>query len=142
MFTIVNSGRNGNSRWIVPFLAKGRVPPFDPGSFPAELDVGDRLDLTDPIPEVRCVMYDEWGAVFGKDIFKESVEKDISIRFLHCFTVIPGRGANKTVICAFLSSIEEGAAKPVFQAAKCFDTFYDFIHSNPFAEILKQPIAE
>ena len=88
------------------------------------------------------MVYDERGTVFRKDIFEEPEEKYVSVRFLHRFTVIPGCGTNKTVICTFVSSVEEGAAVPVFQAAQRFDTFYDIFHGNPFAEILKQPIAE
>ena len=88
------------------------------------------------------MVYDKRGAVFRKDIFKEPVEKYISVRFLHRFTVIPGRRTNKTVICSLISSVEEGAAVPVFQAAQRFDTFYDIFHGNPLAEILKQPIAK
>jgi len=87
-------------------------------------------------------VYDEGGTVFGEDIFKEPVEKYISVRFLHRFAVIPGCGTNKTVICTFVSSIEEGAAVPVFQTAQRFDTFHDIFHGNSLAEILKQPIAE
>jgi hypothetical protein len=54
--------------------------------------------------------------VFGKDIFKEPVEKYVSVRFLHRFAIIPWRGANKTVIGPFVSSVEQGAAVPVLQA--------------------------
>jgi len=85
---------------------------------------------------------DERGAVFGKDIFKEPVEKYISVRFLHRFAVVPGSGTNKTVVRPFISSVEEGAAVPVFQAAQRFDTCYDIFHGHPFAEISKQPIGE
>jgi hypothetical protein len=87
-------------------------------------------------------VYDERGAVFGKDIFEEPVEKYISVRFLHYFAVIPWRGTNKTMICPLFSSVEEGAAIPVLQAAQRFDTFHDIFHGNPFAEILKQLIAK
>jgi hypothetical protein len=87
-------------------------------------------------------VYDEGGAVFGKDIFEETVEKYISVRFLHRFTIIPGRGTNKTMICPLISSIEEGTSVPVLQATQRFDTFHDIFHGNPFAEIVKQLIAK
>jgi hypothetical protein len=54
-------------------------------------------------------VYDERRAVFGEDIFKESVEKYISVHFLQRFAIIPGRRANKTVIRPLLSPIEEVA---------------------------------
>lgn len=88
------------------------------------------------------MVYDEWSAVFRKDIFKEAMEKYISIRFLHRFAIVPGCGTNKTMIGPFVSSVEEGATVAVFQATQCFDTFHDILHGNPFAEILKQPITE
>ena len=88
------------------------------------------------------MVYDKRGAVFRKDIFKEPVEKYISVRFLHRFTVIPGRGANKTVIGPFISSVEEGAAVSILQAAQRFDTFHNIHHSDSFAEILEQSITE
>src|SRR4030042_6079721 len=108
----------------VSFLSTRRIPPFYPGALPAERDACRRFNLADPVPKVRCVVYDERGAVFGKDIFKKPVEKYISVHFLHCFAVIPGRGTNKTVICALISSIEEGAVVPVLQAAPRFDKFH------------------
>jgi len=62
------------------------------------------------------MVYDEGGTALRKDVFKEPEEKYVSVRFLHRFTVIPGRGTNKTVICPFISPVEEGAAVPVLQA--------------------------
>src|SRR4030042_3120162 len=116
IFTILNFDNMAGAilRCVVPFLSVGWVPPFYPGALPAERDVRRRFNLTDPVSKVRCVVYDERGTVFGEDIFKEPVEKYISVRFLHRFAVIPGCGTNKTVICTFVSSIEEGAAVPVF----------------------------
>ena len=143
-FTIVNLSNMAGSilRCVVPFLFRGRIPPFYPSSLPAERDACRRFNLSNPVPKVRCVVYDERGAVFGKDIFKEPEEKYVTVRFLHRFTVIPGRGTYKTVICALISSVEEGAAVPVLQATQRFDAFHDIVYGNPFAEILKQPIAE
>ena len=87
-------------------------------------------------------MDDEGCAVFGEDVFKEPMEKYISVYLPKRFTVIPGGRANEPVVCALISPVEKVTPKPVFQAAQCFDTLYDICHGNPFAEILKQPIAE
>ena len=97
-----------------PFLSlREQVPPFDPRSDPAERGPRHRLDLSDPVSKVRCVVHDERGAVFGEDVFKKPVEKYVSVRFLQCFTIIPGRRANKTVIRPLISPVEEVASKPV-----------------------------
>jgi hypothetical protein len=143
-FTIVNSSNMAANilRCVVPFLCQGRIPPFYPGSLPAERDICHRFDLADPVSKIRCVVYDERGTVFRKDIFEEPEEKYVSVRFLHRFTVIPGRGTNKTVICSLIPSVEKGAAVPVLQAAQRFDTFQDIFYGNPFAEILKEAVAE
>ena len=85
---------------------------------------------------------DERGAVFGEDVLKEPVEKDISVHFLHRFAIIPGRGPDKTVIRPLVPPVEEVASEPVLQATERFDTLHDVCHGDPFAEILKQPIGE
>jgi hypothetical protein len=87
-------------------------------------------------------VYDERRAVFGEDIFKESVEKYISVHFLQRFAIIPGRRANETVIRPLISSVEEVGLERLFQAAQRFDALHNIRHGDPFAEILKQPIAE
>lgn len=56
------------------------------------------------------MMDDERGAVLGKDVFKEPMEKYISVRFLHRFAVIPWRGTNKTVIGPLIPPVEEEVA--------------------------------
>ncbi len=76
-----------------------RLPPFNPGSTPAEIDACRRLDPTDPVSKVGCMVYDERGAVFREDIFKEPVEKYVPVHFPHRFTIIPRGRPNKTVIC-------------------------------------------
>lgn len=123
-------------------LFQGWIPPFYPGSAPAERDACGRFDLPDPVSKVRCVVYDEGGAVFGENVFKEPVEKYISVYFLQHFTIIPGSRANKTVVRPLISPVEEVVLEPVFQAAKRFDTLHNICHGNPLAEILKQPITE
>jgi len=85
---------------------------------------------------------DERDAMFREDVFKETVEKYISIYFLQRFTIIPGRRANKPVIGPLLSPVEKVAPEPVLQAAQRFDTLYDICHGDPLTEILKQSIAE
>jgi hypothetical protein len=71
------------------------------------------------------MMYDKRGAVFGENIFKEPVKKYVSVYFLERFTIIPRRGANKTVIRPLISPIQKVPPKPILQAAKRCDTFYD-----------------
>ena len=88
------------------------------------------------------MVYDERGTVFREDIFKEPMEKYVRVHFLHRFTIIPGRRANEAVIRPLISPIEEVASEPVLQAAQRFDTFNDILYGDPFAEILKHPIAE
>ena len=87
-------------------------------------------------------MDDERSAVLGEDIFKEPMEKNISVYFLQRFTVIPRSRANEAVVCALISPVEKVTPKPVLQAAQRFHTVHDICHGNPFAEKLKQPIAE
>lgn len=87
-------------------------------------------------------MYDERGAVFGENIFKEPVKKYVSVYFLERFTIIPWRGANKPVIRPLISPIQKVPSKPILQAAERFDTFHNIFHSDAFTEILEQPIAE
>ncbi len=86
--------------------SRGWVPPFYPSALSAEPDACRRFDLTDPVPEKGCMVDDERGAVFREDIFKKAVEKYISIRVLHRLAVIPGCGANKTMICSLIPPIE------------------------------------
>jgi hypothetical protein len=131
---------HGSARWAP--LSQGRIPPLYPSSYPVECDFCRGFNLTDPVSKVRTVVYDERGAVFGKDIFEEPVEKYISVHLLHRFTVIPGSGSDKTVICPLISSVKEGISVPVFQTTQRFNTFHDVFHGNPFTEIVKQLIAK
>jgi len=85
---------------------------------------------------------DEWGAVFRKNIFKEAVEKNISVHFLHHFTLIPGRRSNKTVIRSLISTVEEVVTESVLQATQRLDALDNICHCDPLAQILKQLIAE
>ena len=85
---------------------------------------------------------DERGTVIGKDIFEDAVEKYVSVYFLHCFAIIPGRGADKTVVRPFISSVEEVTSEPVFQTSQRFHALHDICEGDPFAEIAKQAIAE
>lgn len=93
------------------------IPPFYPGSFPAEFNACLRFDLSDPVSKVRGMVYDERGTLFGDDVFKEPVEKYISIHFHYRFTIIPGGWTNKAVIRPLLSPVEELVSEPVLQAA-------------------------
>jgi len=59
------------------------------------------------------MVYDERGTMFGEDVFKEPVEKNISVHFQNRFTIIPGRRTNKTVIRPLLSPVKKGAPKAI-----------------------------
>ena len=87
-------------------------------------------------------MDNEGGAVFGEDIFIKPEEKYVSVRFLQRFAVIPRRRTDKAVICSLIPPVEKGAAVAVLQTTQDLDTFHDVFHGDPFAEILKQPVAE
>ena len=86
------------------------------------------------------MVYDERGAVFGEDVFEKPVEKYVSVHFLHCCTIIPGRRADKTVVRPLISPVEEVASGSVLQTTQRFDALHDICHCDPFAEMLKQPI--
>jgi hypothetical protein len=88
------------------------------------------------------MMDDEGCTVFGKDVFKEPVEENISVSFLQCFTIIPRGRANKTVVRPLIPAVKEVAPKAVLQAAQGFDALHDIRHGDTFTEILKQPIAK
>jgi len=126
----------------LPSSLKRRIPPFDPGSFSAERDACRRFDLSNPVSKVRCMVYDEGSAVFGKDIIKKPVKKYIPVHFHHCFAIIPGRRANETVIRPFISPIQKLASEPILQTTERFDTFHNIFHRDSFAEILKHPVTE
>ena len=125
-----------------PFLGWGGIPPFYPGSLPAERDACRRFDLSDPVSQVGRMVYDERGAVLGKDVFEESVEKYIPVRFLHRLAVIPRRRTNKPVIRSLIPSVEEGVAVAALQATERFDAFHNVFYGDPFGEVVKQSVAE
>jgi len=101
---------------LVNFFKTRRIPPFDPGSVPAERDARRRFDFPDPVSKIRCVVNDEGDAVFGEDVLKKSVEKYIPIYFLKRFTIIPGRGPNETVIRALIAPVEEMVLELILQS--------------------------
>ena len=87
-------------------------------------------------------MNDEGDAVFGKDVFKKSVEKYIPIYFLQRFPIIPGRGTDEAVIGALVAAVEEMVLELILQSAQLFDGLHDICYRDAFTEILEQPIAE
>ena len=87
-------------------------------------------------------MDDKRSTVFGENVFKEPMKEYVSIHFEKSFTIVPGRGANKAVIRALISSIEKVSTKFVLQPPKRFNTFHDIRHGDPFAKVVKQSITE
>ncbi len=87
-------------------------------------------------------MYDERSTVLRENVFEQSVKKYISVHLHHRFTIVPWRWPDKTVIRSLVSAVEKMVAESIFQTAQRIDTLYDVFHCDPFAEILKQPIAE
>jgi len=80
--------------------------------------------------------------MLGENIFKEPVKKYIPVYVLERFAIIPGRWANKPVICPFIPPIEEVAPESILQIAEGLHTLHDIRNGDPFAEILKQPVTE
>ena len=119
-----------------------RIPPFDPGSIPSEGDIRRGFDLSDPVPEMGCVVDDQRGAVLRENIFKEPVEEYIPVHLLHRFTILPWRRPDKTVIRPLTSPVKEVASEAVFEVSKRFNALHDIRQGDPFAKILKQPVGE
>jgi len=74
-------------------------------------------------------MDDQWGAVFGKNIFKKTVEEYISVHFRYGLTIIPGGRSNKTMIRPLISSVN-----PVRNSSLAFNPAVIILKSNPAAE--------
>jgi len=98
---------------MTPQLFQRRIPPFDPSSVPAETDPCRRLDLTDPIPKMGCMVYDKRGTMFRENILKEPVKKYIPVYLLERFAIIPRRWTNETVIRSLISSVEKVSVEPI-----------------------------
>ena len=79
------------------------------------------------------MVYDKRGAVFGEDVLEEPVEKDVSVHFLHRFTIIPGRRPDKAVIRSFVSTVEQVVPELILQTTERFDALHDICDGNAFA---------
>jgi hypothetical protein len=89
-----------------------------------------------------CVVYDKGGTMFRENIFKETMEKYISIYFHQRFAIVPGCWSNKPVIGPLVSPIQKVTPEPMLQATKRFDTFNNIFYADSFTKKLKQPVTE
>ena len=87
-------------------------------------------------------MNDQGNAVFGKDIFIESMEVYVSVHFLQCFAIVPGRRPDETVICPLIPTVEQMSPELVFQVSERFDARHDISDGDALAKNLKQTVAE